>query len=131
MADLWLSRARTDLAAARVVFRRDPDVEPWIAVFHAQQAAEKAIKAILVARNINPPYVHDLSELAGKLPPGAHAGASMEDVDRLDDLSAGVRYLGLSIGLMEQREPTWVEADESLAIATRIVEAATAQIRGR
>jgi HEPN domain-containing protein len=31
--------------------------------FHAQQAAEKAIKAVLLHRGIRFPYVHDIGEL--------------------------------------------------------------------
>jgi HEPN domain-containing protein len=130
MAALWLSRARADLALARVVLEGRGELEPWLGVFHAQQAAEKAIKAVLIASNINPPYIHDLSELRKRVPADVAVGASVNEVERLDQLSAGVRYLGLSLGLMEQPEPGWEEAEASLRIAAAIVDAATAQIRG-
>jgi HEPN domain-containing protein len=51
LARRWLSKARTDLVLATVVLERDREgLEGWAAAFHAQQAAEKALKAVLVAR---------------------------------------------------------------------------------
>jgi HEPN domain-containing protein len=127
MARRWLSKARTDLAAAGLILQRGPDLEPWAAVFHAQQAAEKAIKALLIANSINPPYVHDLVELTNKLPAGAKVGASAEQLARLNDLSAGTRY----VGLLEQRDPSWEEAETAVGVASTVLEAVTAQLRGR
>lgn len=46
-----LAHARIDLASARVL-RATPDVLPEQAGFHAQQAVEKAVKAVLLARNV-------------------------------------------------------------------------------
>lgn len=45
-AERWLRYAREDLQAAEVLAERG--VAPRQACFHAQQAAEKAIKAIFV-----------------------------------------------------------------------------------
>jgi len=53
----WLNRARSDLALATaeqvVVYFED-------LCFHAQQAVEKSLKALLLALRIRFPYVHDL-----------------------------------------------------------------------
>lgn len=57
----WLNRARSNLAQASSV--RSPEVYLEDLCFQAQQAAEKAIKAVLVARKTPFPYVHDLSRL--------------------------------------------------------------------
>ena len=43
----WLRHAKSDLAVARDV-EANPDVLPNQTAFHAQQAAEKAIKAVMV-----------------------------------------------------------------------------------
>jgi len=51
------------------------------AAFHAQQAAEKALKALLVHRGVVPPKVHDLTELA------ARTGAPSEVKDACKALS--------------------------------------------
>ena len=57
----WLRYARSDLAVAR----QSPaaDVLWETLCFHAQQAAEKSIKAVLVHRRTPFPYTHDLSDL--------------------------------------------------------------------
>ena len=58
----WLRFASSDLALARVALN-EPDVFPSQAGFHAQQAAEKAIKAVLLHRAISVPKTHDLDVL--------------------------------------------------------------------
>ena len=64
----WLEHAGTDLRAARA----DLGVEPPIvgdALFHAQQAVEKALKGYLVARDVAFRATHDLRELSGLVLP--------------------------------------------------------------
>ena len=57
----WLRHARSDLAVARQPCQ--PEVLLETLCFHAQQAAEKSLKAVLVARQIPFPYTHDLARL--------------------------------------------------------------------
>lgn len=56
----WMNRARSNLAIAK---NRIPDVYLEDLCFDAQQAAEKAIKAVFVARGIEFPFIHDLTRL--------------------------------------------------------------------
>lgn len=56
----WLNRARSNLALAR---RTGPDVYLEDLCFEAQQAAEKAVKAVFIHRGTPFPYVHDLKRL--------------------------------------------------------------------
>ena len=56
----WLNRAKSNLALAK---SRVPDAYLEDLCFEAQQAAEKAIKAVLLALEIDYPYVHDLARL--------------------------------------------------------------------
>jgi HEPN domain-containing protein len=58
----WLRRAWSSLARARADARL-PDVYLEDLCFDAQQAAERAIKAVFVARGTGFPYVHDLVAL--------------------------------------------------------------------
>jgi len=58
----WLNRARSSLARARAGAGL-PGVYLEDLCFDAQQAAEKAIKALLLHRAIAFPFVHDLAEL--------------------------------------------------------------------
>ena len=60
----WLQFAHDDLAAARTLLA-DPDLPSRIACFHAQQSAEKALKALLIASSIPFKKTHDLVVLAG------------------------------------------------------------------
>ena len=57
----WLRHARSDLAYATAP--RPPGGLPEGLCFHAQQAAEKAIKAVLVAQGIAVPRTHNLTSL--------------------------------------------------------------------
>ncbi len=58
----WLRKAGEDLELARLAFSQAKPVA-WAAAFHAQQCAEKAIKAYLVHRQIEFPFTHDLVTL--------------------------------------------------------------------
>jgi len=57
----WLRHARSDLALARV--ERPAEVFLEMLCFHAQQAVEKSIKAVLLANEIRFPYTHDVAKL--------------------------------------------------------------------
>lgn len=61
----WLARARSDLAIARMPLPEQAMYEDLC--FHAQQAAEKAIKAVYRAENHTFRYTHDLTELLNRL----------------------------------------------------------------
>ena len=56
----WLNRAQSNLARAR-----DPLPGTYLEdfCFDAQQAAEKAIKAVFIAHGLTFPYIHDLGRL--------------------------------------------------------------------
>lgn len=58
----WMSYAKSDLRLA-LLAATDKYVRREQACFHAQQAAEKAIKAVLLSRKIEFPLTHDIEEL--------------------------------------------------------------------
>ena len=58
----WMSHADSDLRLARLA-AGDTSIRREQICFHAQQAAEKAIKAVLLSREIEFPLTHDLEEL--------------------------------------------------------------------
>jgi HEPN domain-containing protein len=90
--------------------------------FSAQQAAEKALKALLLVRQGRFPYVHDIGELLRLL---AEAGESISDelwkAKRLTDYAVETRYPGLF-------EP--IKEDE-YAEAVHLAERCVAWVRGR
>lgn len=64
LADLvrgWLLKAESDLATARLV--SDGPGPYDTACFHAQQAAEKCLKAFLAHARLSIPFTHNLEEL--------------------------------------------------------------------
>jgi len=56
----WLQKARRDIRVAELALGEDLYDE---VAFHAQQAAEKALKAVLVALGARPPRTHSLERL--------------------------------------------------------------------
>lgn len=80
-ARVLLRKAASDLAAARLL-TDSAEVADEAIGFHAQQAAEKALKAVLVADGIEIPRTHDLDylleqiERAGREPPSGLGGAA-------------------------------------------------------
>ena len=69
----WMNRARSSLAIAK---NRVPQAYLEDLCFEAQQAAEKAVKALMIKRGIDFPYVHDLARLLSLL---KEAGEAIPD----------------------------------------------------
>jgi len=76
MADGDLRYARLGLDAG--------DQEPWAVCFHAQQAAEKWLKAVIAAVGTEPPYTHNLVALKALLPSGLDLSVTVEDLGALN-----------------------------------------------
>jgi len=79
VADLFLRKARDD----RYVLERlvdDPEAPLWTAGFHAQQAVEKALKAVLTSMSIEFPRTHNLAMLVALL--RQHAVGVPPEADR-------------------------------------------------
>ncbi len=120
----WLNRAKSSLAKARGAVSI-PGVYLEDVCFDAQQAAEKAIKAVLLSVHRDFPYTHDLVELItvaeriGIVVPEAVLGAT-----RLSDYAVETRYPGVW-------EPvTWEEYEQAAATAEAVVEWAESLILG-
>jgi HEPN domain-containing protein len=126
LARRWLSKARTDLAVATVVLEKGPDMDAWACCFHAQQAAEKALKAILVARGVEPPYTHDIGALAAVMPDALSFDVSGDDLGDLTTYATGPRNV-FDAGT-EAEDPTWAEAERALVTAGRIYTAVLAHL---
>jgi HEPN domain-containing protein len=92
LARQWLVKAENDLINADNNLKSE--VIPYDTVcFHCQQAAEKLLKAYLVAKAIQPPFTHDLLLLLETiLPYCADAEALRDDLALLIPYAIGVRY---------------------------------------
>jgi HEPN domain-containing protein len=63
LAKEWLRYAKSDLNTAVHMFNDVNPKETEISCYHAQQCAEKSLKACLILNDIDPPRIHDLLEL--------------------------------------------------------------------
>src|SRR3984957_20006603 len=110
-ADMLLRRARGDLQACRVLID-NTDIDDNIVGFHAQQAAEKALKVVLVLQGVDLPLSHDLMFLvrqvreSGIEPPG-----ELSEAQWLTPWAAELRY----------DEPTALDRPAALAVAENAV----------
>ena len=59
----WLRYAQNDLIVARHCVEDLHPKQTEIASYHCQQCAEKALKAFLIYKGIEPPKIHDLKVL--------------------------------------------------------------------
>jgi HEPN domain-containing protein len=88
----WLNRARSNLARAKVDIRI-PDVYLEDLCFDAQQAAEKAIKAVLLSLGVRFPYHHDLAELLDlSQKAGESIPKTVKEASRLTRFAVVTRY---------------------------------------
>jgi HEPN domain-containing protein len=62
LAGEWLAKAETDLLVCERLLAQGAEFSEVVA-FHAQQAAEKSLKALLVARQVEFPKTHDIERL--------------------------------------------------------------------
>ena len=88
----WVAKARHDLLCIRNNLAAD-DV-PWDTVcFHAQQTAEKMLKAFLVFHGVQPRKTHDLFALLGECMALEATVVELRDCCRtLNPFSVDVRY---------------------------------------
>ena len=90
----WLAHAESDLNLARIA-QAQKDVLPEQACFHAQQTAEKALKAVLLFKKIEFPLVHDIEELLELARQnGLALPAEVSDAGMLTPYAVEARYPG-------------------------------------
>ncbi len=117
----WLRRAKGNLARARQTKPKDAFWEDLC--FDAQQAAEKAIKAVLVFRELEFRKTHDLRELLTLLGSGGDPIPEeiWEAVD-LTDYAVETRYPGVTEPVSDK------EYRHAVALAEAVVRWADKQI---
>jgi HEPN domain-containing protein len=119
----WLRHAQSDLAIAAVRKSRRMLYEHQC--FHAQQAAEKAVKAILVASGLSVPRSHDLAFLLAQLPREIALPVALVELPLLTKYAVQLRYPG------ETEPVTSVDRRMALRLAQAAVEWAEQQLTSR
>jgi len=105
---MWLIKSQHDLGSARRLMEGD---EPYLdtAVYHCQQAVEKALKAFLTYHNIEFEKTHDLIELVeacGAVEPAFESWRWI--AEELTPYAVQFRYP------TDVLEPKWNEAEDAL-----------------
>ena len=112
----WLDKAQEDLRVAQILARHD-DPPAATAIYHCQQAGEKAVKGFLVWKDHPLEKTHDigrLARLALALEPGF--GAWIETARKLTQYAIAYRYPRDS----GPEEPDAAELNTALDYAERL-----------
>jgi HEPN domain-containing protein len=107
-----MRRAKSNLLRAQ---HRIPNVYLEDLCFDAQQASEKALKAVCIHYDINFPYVHDLAKLLTLIEEEAHIPSDVRQAARLTRYAVVTRYPGLAEPVTDD------EYEEAVALAERVV----------
>jgi len=124
LADRLARKAQADATAARKL-AADPEIADDIVGFHAQQAVEKWLKAVMAARRLRQTRIHDLDRLGELLEEdGAELPLPRRRLDELTIFAVPLRYEDLLDGEPLDREAT-------LALIDEVAEWANAQLGSR
>ncbi len=108
----WIERAEEDYLMARSALRRKRPLA-YSACFHAQQCAEKYLKALLVAKGSAFPKTHDLLMLRDLIEKaGVMVPVEGKQLQILSDYAVWTRYPG--------EDPTVEDAREAMEIAKSV-----------
>jgi HEPN domain-containing protein len=118
---LWFDYAKSDLALARV--GKFPEVRLGALCFLCQQAAEKALKAVLLRHKVEFPPTHNLKKLFNLLPPPISAPPDvMESIDLVEFVLKGRYPLEFLDIQQEEYEKSLMMADRVLRWAEKALE---------
>src|SRR5438105_364203 len=111
----WLIKADHDLATAQLIAAA-PTSYLDVAIYHCQQAAEKAMKGYLLYQGQPLQRTHDIGVLTlSARSIESRFAASISDADLLTPYATAFRYPGTAMA------PSRAEFDEAQSAATRIL----------
>ena len=108
----WLRHARSDLALARIP--RTPEILLQALCFHAQQAAEKALKAVLILQGVAPPRTHHIKTLLELLSSRVEIPSPVREAASLTDYAVMSRYPALIEPVTEEEYHEAVKLAEAV-----------------
>ena len=112
----WIAFADEDLRFAHAgMSLPGRGIPPYrLVAYHAQQCAEKYLKAYLVCRGVDFPYTHNISTLLELCSDYAAWPTSLREAEELTDYAITTRYPG------EDEEVTQDEAVNAIDIAQKV-----------
>jgi HEPN domain-containing protein len=90
----WVEKAEEDLRNAEYTLTLRNGCPFATVCFHAQQCAEKYLKALLTLHSIPFPKTHDLAEILLLVPKHVHLALPAADLERLSEYAVEARYPG-------------------------------------
>ena len=117
----WLRYAEEDLITAET-YLKDPRVPPRQSCWHAQQAAEKALKAVLIFLQIDFRRTHDLNVLRDLLPESWQLKTALPNLEDLNRWAIAARYPD------DLREATEADASEAVEQARAVWTGASTEL---
>lgn len=118
----WSSYGDEDLRVARHSLTMGEACPNRLVAYHAQQCAEKHLKAYLVLREIDFPYTHNIARLLELCSDQPDWTSRLKDAEELTPFAITTRYPG------EDEPVTEAEARRTVDIATRVRETVRAAL---
>ena len=113
----WVEKAEEDLRTAEHTLTLEDDCPYGTVCFHAQQCAEKYLKALLTLHAVPFPKIHDLLELLPLVPKALALGIWESDVAEVNRYAIEGRYPGEWEPIVRQ------DAEAAVEVARKVREA--------
>ncbi len=119
----WITHAHSDLKLAQIGVKNKGVLNEQVC-FHAQQAVEKACKAVLLFNKVDFPLTHDLQELNDILDSaGIDIPAEFNDIGMLTPYAVETRYPGFWEDISDD------DTQEAIKFAKKTIQWATKKIK--
>lgn len=120
----WIAKAEADLQNAMLVLDAGPEGPMDTVAFHAQQCAEKYLKAFLCHRGEEVPRIHDVEALLIRTGVWGQVEMAVEESRLLTDYATVTRYPG------DYEPVSYEEAAHAVELAQRVRLAVQGEISG-
>lgn len=107
----WVEIAEEDLILANHAFTLSSNIPYRLICYHAQQCAEKYLKALLVSRLIDFPYTHVIDDIVKLCPAELDLMNTLASTFKLTNYAVAKRYPG------EYKKVTKANAVEAVKLA--------------
>lgn len=118
----WAAHADDDMRVARHTLTLRDECPYRLVAYHAQQCAEKYLKAYLVLRGIDFPYTHNIARLLELCSQQPHWASKLTEAEELTPFAITARYPG------DDEPVSEAEARRAVDIAARVRKAIRATL---